>query len=256
MIDSLTREKISAGDVISIDKSSGRISKLGRSFTRARDYDAMSSSTKFVQCPEGELQSRKQVSHLVSLHEIDVINSRTQGFLALFSGDTGEIKPELRDQINGKIEEWREEGKATIIPGILFLDEIHMLDIECFSFLNRALESDLAPLVIMASNRGVTRIRGTNNKSPHGIPLDLLDRMLIVQTKKYGMEEIREILNIRCKEEEVNIKDEALNVLTRIGDETSLRYAINLISTANLAARRRKSDLVEVVDVRRVYSEF
>ena len=42
--------------------------------------------TKFVQCPEGELQKRKEVVHTVSLHEIDVINSRTQGFLALFSG--------------------------------------------------------------------------------------------------------------------------------------------------------------------------
>lgn len=30
-----------------------------------------------------------------------------------------------------------------------------MLDIECFSFLNRALEDELAPLVIMASNRGM-----------------------------------------------------------------------------------------------------
>jgi len=39
-----------------------------------------------------------------------------------------------------------------------------MLDIECFSFLNRALESDMAPVVIMASNRGITRIRGTNYK--------------------------------------------------------------------------------------------
>ena len=37
-----------------------------------------------------------QVVHTVTLHEIDVINSRTQGFLALFSGDTGEIKPEVR----------------------------------------------------------------------------------------------------------------------------------------------------------------
>ena len=36
-----------------------------------------------------------QVVHTVTLHEIDVINSRTQGFLALFSGDTGEIKPEV-----------------------------------------------------------------------------------------------------------------------------------------------------------------
>lgn len=42
--------------------------------------------TRFVQCPAGELQKRKEVVHTVSLHEIDVINSRTQGFLALFSG--------------------------------------------------------------------------------------------------------------------------------------------------------------------------
>ena len=28
-------------DVITIDKATGKISKLGRSFTRARDYDAM-----------------------------------------------------------------------------------------------------------------------------------------------------------------------------------------------------------------------
>ena len=31
-----------------------------------------------------------------------------------------------------------------------------MLDIECFSFLNRALESDMAPILIMATNRGIT----------------------------------------------------------------------------------------------------
>lgn len=34
--------------------------------------------TRFVQCPEGELQKRKEVVHVVTLHEIDVINSRTQ----------------------------------------------------------------------------------------------------------------------------------------------------------------------------------
>ena len=28
-------------DIITIDKATGKISKLGRSFTRARDYDAM-----------------------------------------------------------------------------------------------------------------------------------------------------------------------------------------------------------------------
>lgn len=35
-------------------------------------------TTKFVACPEGEIQKRKEVVHVVTLHEIDVINSRSQ----------------------------------------------------------------------------------------------------------------------------------------------------------------------------------
>lgn len=256
MIESLTKEKVMAGDVITIDKASGRISKIGRSFTRARDYDAMGSDTKFVPCPEGELQKRKEVVHTVSLHEIDVINSRTQGFLALFSGDTGEIKPEVRDQINTKVAEWREEGKAEIVPGVLFIDEVHMLDIECFSFLNRALEDDLAPVVIMASNRGITRIRGTKYKSPHGIPIDLLDRLLIISTAPYSEKEIGQIISIRCEEEDVEMTEEAKEALTTIGMETSLRYAIHLITAANLVARKRKATEVDVQDIKRVYTLF
>merc|ERR1711963_192358 len=238
MIESLTKEKVQAGDIVTIDKATGKITKLGRSFTRARDYDAMGPQTKFVQCPEGELQKRKEVVHTVTLHEIDVINSRTQGFLALFSGDTGEIKPEVRDQINSKVSEWREEGKAEIAPGVLFIDEVHMLDIECYSFLNRALEDEMAPVVVMATNRGITRIRGTNYKSPHGIPIDLLDRMVIIPTTPYQAKELGEILKIRCEEEDCEVSEDGLQVLTRIASEASLRYAIQLITIANLVCRK------------------
>ncbi|XP_077971570.1 ruvB-like 2 [Styela clava] len=256
MIEQLTKEKIQSGDIITIDKASGKITKLGRSFTRARDYDALDAQTRFVQCPEGELQKRKEVVHTVSLHEIDVINSRTQGFLALFSGDTGEIKSEVREQINSKVAEWREEGKAEIIPGVLFVDEVHMLDIECFSYLNRALESDMSPIFIMATNRGITRIRGTNYQSPHGLPIDLLDRLLIISTSPYTEKETKQILQIRCEEEDVEMEEQALSVLTRIGMETSLRYAIQLITASSLVCRKRKGTEVSVNDIKRVYSLF
>lgn len=79
---------------------------------------------------------------------------------------------------------------AELVPGVLFIDEVHMLDIECFSFLNRALESPLSPVVILATNRGICRVRGTEIMSPHGIPGDLLDRLIIVLTKPYNCEEI------------------------------------------------------------------
>merc|ERR1712072_385694 len=256
MIETIQKENITAGDVITIDKSSGKISLLGRSFARSRDYDAMGPSTKFVQCPEGELQKRKEVVHTVTLHEIDVINSRTQGFLALFSGDTGEIKPEVRDQINAKVSEWREEGKAEIAPGVLFIDEVHMLDIECFSFLNRALEDDLAPVVVMATNRGITKIRGTQYTSPHGLPLDLLDRTIIIPTTQYDEKELKQILKIRTEEEDTEISDDALTVLTKIANETSLRYAIQLISVAGLACKKRKGTEISIEDIKKVYSLF
>ena len=54
-----------------------------------------------------------------------------------------------------------------------------------FTFLNRALESSLSPIVVFATNRGVCEIRGTDVLAPHGVPVDLLDRMLIVRTMPY-----------------------------------------------------------------------
>ncbi len=80
-----------------------------------------------------------------------------------------------------------------------------MLDIECFSFLNRALENELAPILVVATNRGITRIRGTAYRSPHGIPIDLLDRLLIISTQPYSEPELRTILDIRCEEEDVEM---------------------------------------------------
>jgi len=256
MIEQIQKEKITAGDVISIDKASGRISKLGRSFTRSRDFDASAGNVRFVQCPEGELTKRKEVVHTVTLHEIDVINSRAQGYMALFSGDTGEITAEVRSQINKRVAEWREEGKADIIPGVLFIDEVHMLDIECFSFLNRALEDDLAPILVMATNRGVTRIRGTDYKTAHGLPTDLLDRLLIIRTEPYNEDELGNILKTRCEEEDVTMDSQALNVLTKIAADSSLRYAIQLITSSALSAKKAKRTEVTTQDIRKVYNLF
>ena len=44
----------------------------------------------------------------------------------------------------------------------------------------------------------------------------------------------------RCEEEDVEMSEDAYTVLTRIGLETSLRYAIQLITAASLVCRKRK----------------
>lgn len=79
---------------------------------------------------------------------------------------------------------------SSVRPALI---QVHMLDIECFTYLNRALESSLTPIVVFATNRGICTIRGTEIQSAHGIPVDLLDRMLIARTLPYSVEEIKHV---------------------------------------------------------------
>ncbi len=58
-------ERVAAERVASELVASERVAPF-RSFTRSRDFDAMGPNVKFVQCPEGELQKRKEVSTRVS----------------------------------------------------------------------------------------------------------------------------------------------------------------------------------------------
>ena len=256
MVDALLAARVTAGDVVAIDKASGKVTTLGRSLARSRDYDALGSATRFVACPSGEIAKRREVAHSVSLHDVDVVNSRSAGFMALFAGDTGEIRPEVREAIDAKVGQWREEGKAEVTPGVLFIDEAHALDAECFAFLGRAMEAEAAPLLVLATNRGVVRIRGTSHSGPHGLPPDLLDRLLVVHTRPYTEKEVERILAIRCEEEDVEAEADARALLTKVGCETSLRYAMQLISAASHVASRAGSPRVRMQDVSRAYSLF
>lgn len=144
-----------------------------------------------------------------------------------------------------------------------------MLDIECFTYLNRALESSISPIVILASNRGTTTIKGTTSPSspndpgliaPHGIPADLLARLLIIPTHPYTPDEIRTIIQTRAKLEFAtatapqladnpqalkfvsSLSQDALDELTRQGANVSLRYALQLLAPSGILARARGSE--------------
>jgi RuvB-like protein 2 len=67
---------------------------------KSRDYNALGPATKLVATPSGEIQQSIETAQTISLHDIDV---RTHGYLVVFSGDTGEIKKEVREQMNKKV---------------------------------------------------------------------------------------------------------------------------------------------------------
>jgi RuvB-like protein 2 len=59
-----------------------------------------------------------------------------------------------------------------------------------------------------------------------------------------------------CQEEDVTLTDNALSVLTSMATQTTLRYALNLIATAQVLAKKRKAERVDVEDFRRAYAYF
>jgi TBP-interacting protein len=54
----------------------------------------------------------------------------------------------------------------------------------------------------------------------------------------------------------VKLSEEALEKLTKIGAETSLRYAVQLITPANIAAKSKNKDIVSGEDVDYVKNLF
>ena len=169
---------------------------------------------------------------------------------------TKEIDTEVRTAVDEAVKKMVDEEKAFMHPGVLFIDDSHLLDLEAFSFLGRAIESELVPIIILATNRGVTTIRGTDVKSPMGFPLDLVDRSVIIGTEDYDADSVREILKIRSKEEKINIKENALEKITEVGAKTSLRYSVQLLSLAAQNAKSAKRKNVTVEDVERVSKLF
>jgi RuvB-like protein 1 len=108
-----------------------------------------------------------------------------------------------------------------------------MLDMECFTYLNKALETSISPIVVLASNRGMTTIRGaTDLVAAHGIPPDFLTRLLIIPTTPYDGKEIKRIIQIRAVTEDVQISPAAIEKLAEHGVRISLRYCLQLLAPA------------------------
>ena len=167
-----------------------------------------------------------------------------------------EITEKLRAEINKVVNKYIDQGIAELVPGVLFVDEVHMLDIECFTYLNRALESTLAPIVIFATNRGMCTVRGTEVVSPHGVPVDLLDRLMIIRTMPYSLQEIVQILAIRAQVEGIAVEEEAYAYLGEIGVRSTLRYAVQLLTPARVLAGTSGREQITKADVEEVDGLF
>jgi len=259
--ESLSKEKVSVGDVIYIEANTGAAKRVGRSDAYATEFDL--EADEYVPIPKGDVHKKKEVVQDVTLHDLDMANAKPQGGQDIMSVMGQFMKPrktevteKLRTEINKVVNRYIDQGVAELVPGVLFIDEVHMLDIECFTYLNRALESSLSPIIVFATNRGVCTIRGTEIVSPHGMPVDLLDRMVIVRTLGYSVDEIVQVISIRAQTESLEMEQEAIELLGEIGQNTSLRYVVQLMTPASVLAKTNGRDTVTREDIEEIDQLF
>ncbi|CAE6423741.1 unnamed protein product [Rhizoctonia solani] len=240
--ESILKEKIVVGDVVYIEANTGAVKRVGRSDAYASAFDLESDT--YVPLPKGEVHKKKQLVQDVTLGDLDAANARPSGGQDVLSvmgqlvkSNRTEITEKLRREVNKVVKGYVDQGVAEVVPGVVFIDEVHMLDIECFTYLNLLLESPMAPTVILATNRGKSLVRGTTDVySAHGIPSDLLDRCLIVKTDPYTRAQVAQVVALRASVEGLTLGPGTLDRLSEEGEKGSLRYALQLITPASIVA--------------------
>ncbi|KAL6934254.1 hypothetical protein ACO0OL_002796 [Hanseniaspora opuntiae] len=265
--DSIVKEKIAIGDVIYIEANTGIVKRCGRSDSFATEFDL--ELEEYVPLPKGEVYKKREIIQDLTLHDLDMANvkpsSNGNDIISMMSNlqanKKTEITDKLRQEVDKVVHKYISNNQAELIPGVLFIDEAHMLNLEMFTYINKILELDLAPLIILATNKqGLQVINGTDDiSSPFGIPQDLLDRCLIIKTKPYNIKELEAIINKRAQSMTLKINPSAMQALCQIGDEASkkrgLRYALQLLSPCSIlmeiAGRDEiiKEDVEECMDL-------
>ncbi len=153
-----------------------------------------------------------------------------------------ESTDKLRREVNRVIRRYVEQGIAEVVSGAVFVDELHMLDIECFTHLNALLESPLAPAVILTTNRGQSFVRGMSDVVSHGITRDFLDecaisllqdlldsalKCMIVKTDGYTRDQVGKVIPLRATVERSKHGKGVFRPLAE-GEKGSLRHRVCL----------------------------
>lgn len=127
--EAIQKERVAVGDVIYIEANTGACKRVGRSDAYATEFDL--EAEEYVPIPKGDVHKKKEIVQDVTLHDLDVANSRPQGgqdvmsmMGQLMKPRKTEITEKLRQEVNKVVNRYIDQGVAELIPGVLFIDEV------------------------------------------------------------------------------------------------------------------------------------
>ena len=222
--DQMIFQNVKVGDVVHIDSSSGVFKRMGRGESYLNDYDL--EADKYVPLPKGDIYRKKEVVFNTTLHDLDVssVNPTGQDVLSLVHQVVKNKKSEITEKLRQDIDSYVNNCNfAEVIYGVLLIEDANLLDIECFTYLNKIIDTGRGPTIILTSNN----IEESNDSLYFGIPRQFLQKCLIIPINKSKNE--FEVIKRRLAKENLQISDNGLKALENLTLNFGITYTVNII---------------------------
>ncbi|KAJ7507366.1 TIP49 C-terminus-domain-containing protein [Mycena galericulata] len=173
--EAILEEKIAVGDVIYVEHQTGAVRcaagwPIGY-VSYAPSFDLESDA--YVPLPKSKVHKRKELVQDVTLGDLDAANAQDI------------VTDKLRREVNKVVKGYVDQGVAKVVPGVVFIDDACTCSTSMLHYLNR-----------VASGPD----RHSCNE-PRRLPLDLLDRYMLVKTEAYTREQVGKVIQLRANVE-------------------------------------------------------
>ncbi|KAJ1465407.1 ruvb-like 1 [Baffinella frigidus] len=228
------KSKIKIGDIIKIDPIYSRIEKSG-TFDKNNSLKQFDEREKNIPFPVGKVFKKKRQIKEITFSDLDFINFEKFSF-----GDQNTPKKIelLQKELNLLVEIFLHKKKAEIVPGILFIDEAHFLDLGDLYFLSKTIESKFSPLIILATNR--SKLISIKSFNYYDQTFSFMSKCLSIKINVLSRFDITKILAFKSRERRNYLTGKTLIEFYKFSEFLSIRYGFLILNFANFLMKIMK----------------
>lgn len=220
MYESVRDEELGIGDVVYIEPVCGIIKKVGRVET-AFEFDI--ECGKAVALPKKDAMRKRIVAQRMSLYDIDMAEETSDEIRNTLFHILGAKNVKLRtfEETDTLLSLYVANCAGEVNPGILCIDDCHLIDGRTAQQLIQIMDAKMSPLVLLVTNERKFLERGDVK--------ELVSRAMVIRMENEpGV--YADILRARAKECGVSLMENALEKLEEIGKIRGLKRALSLLN--------------------------
>lgn len=194
---SLINAKVSIGELISINLKTYQIKRFGK----------LNGEKSTIGCPSGDMEVFLKKTNQFTLNELDSINITHS-----------HMDKNTQRAFDEKIKNQEINDSFELKRGILYIDNVHLLDSNIFYYIKNICEERLHPFIILSS-------RNTGHKSF----LDIFEGFLFIETFFPSFKDIDRILRLILNRYSVSFENELYQHLNKIIKQKGFKCVLQFL---------------------------